>query len=113
MPIIPAEGWPGRWACVSIQCQQAPRGVAMKQTLVEQLQGAIRASGLTLNELERRCGVSHAVLSRFLTGKRTLTLPLAAKVCETLGLELRPAGAQESRQGAEWLGLGHRVVLHA
>jgi transcriptional regulator with XRE-family HTH domain len=67
----------------------------MKRTLVEQLQGAIRASGLTLNELERRCGVSHAVLSRFLTGKRTLTLPLAAKVCETLGLELRPAGAPQ------------------
>jgi transcriptional regulator with XRE-family HTH domain len=71
----------------------------MKRTLVEQLQGAIRASGLTLNELERRCGVSHAVLSRFLTGKRTLTLPLAAKVCETLGLELRPSGAEQDGAG--------------
>jgi transcriptional regulator with XRE-family HTH domain len=62
-----------------------------KPSITDQLRQAIQDSGLSLNELERQCGVSHAVLSRFMTGKRTLTLPLAGKVCETLGLQLYPA----------------------
>jgi transcriptional regulator with XRE-family HTH domain len=62
-----------------------------KPSITDQLRQAIQTSGLSLNELERRCGVSHAVLSRFMTGKRTLTLPLAGRVCETLGLVLSPA----------------------
>jgi transcriptional regulator with XRE-family HTH domain len=56
--------------------------------LAGQLRQAIRACGLSLNELERRCGVSHAALSRFLRAERTLTLPLASKVCTALGLVL-------------------------
>jgi transcriptional regulator with XRE-family HTH domain len=63
----------------------AKRGPA---SLVEELRQAVQGSGLSLNEIERRCGVSHAVLSRFLRGERTLTLPLAAKLCEALGLHL-------------------------
>jgi len=60
--------------------------------IVAQLREAISGSGLSLNELGRRTGVSEGQLSRFLRGDRTLTLPAAAKVCLYLGLELsRPA----------------------
>src|SRR6476660_4473075 len=70
--------------------------------VVHQLQDAIRASGLSLNELGRRTGVSEGQLSRFLRGDRTLTLPAAAKVCLYLGLELcRPErGEAEATRAA-------------
>ena len=35
-------------------------------------------------------GVTHAVLSRFINGKRDLNMRTADKVCRALGLELRP-----------------------
>src|SRR5262245_12854455 len=57
-------------------------------TVVEQLQDAVRGSGLSLHELGRRTGVSEGQLSRFLRGQRTLTLPAAARVCSYLGLAL-------------------------
>ena len=67
--------------------------------LERQLRDAVNKSGLSLNEIERRCGVSHAVLSRFLRGDRTLTLPIASKLCQLLGLRLTmdspPAGQPE------------------
>ena len=62
--------------------------------VVHQLQNAIRASGLSLNELGRRTGVSEGQLSRFLRGDRTLTLPAAARVCLYFGLELCPQKAR-------------------
>jgi transcriptional regulator with XRE-family HTH domain len=59
-------------------------------TMVEQLRQAIRDSGLSLKTLGDRSEVSHSQLSRFMHGLRTLTFPAAARVCEELGLELRP-----------------------
>jgi transcriptional regulator with XRE-family HTH domain len=56
--------------------------------LVQQLQNAIEESGLTLGELSRRAGVATSQLSHFMRGERTLTLPVAEKICEALGLEL-------------------------
>jgi transcriptional regulator with XRE-family HTH domain len=56
--------------------------------LVESLREAIRNSGMSISELGRKAGVSQPQLSRFLNGERTLTLPAAAKVCQTLGLRL-------------------------
>jgi transcriptional regulator with XRE-family HTH domain len=56
--------------------------------LVAQLREVIRASGLSLNELGRRTGVSEGQLSRFIRGDRTLTLPAAAKMCLYFGLNL-------------------------
>jgi transcriptional regulator with XRE-family HTH domain len=73
----------------------------MKKTdlpLVTQLQQAIRASGLSLNEISRRTGMSQGQLSRFLRGDRTLTLPAAARVCIYFGLELcRPQNPKTER----------------
>jgi transcriptional regulator with XRE-family HTH domain len=61
---------------------------ATATTLVDDLRRAIRDSGHSLTEIEKRCGVSHAVLSRFLRGQRTITLPLASRLCDALGLHL-------------------------
>lgn len=70
--------------------------------LVDQLRQAIQKSGLTLNEIERRCGVSHAALSRFMRGERSLTLPVVAKLCQVLGLRLcaedKPAESPEGKK---------------
>jgi plasmid maintenance system antidote protein VapI len=56
--------------------------------LVDAIREAIRGCGLSMNALARLCAVSQPQLSRFVNGERTLTLPAAAKVCETLGLRL-------------------------
>jgi len=68
--------------------------------LVAQLRQAIRESGLSLNEIGRRTGVSEGQLSRFLRGDRTLTLPAAARVCVCFGLELCRRDHPD-RKGAE------------
>jgi transcriptional regulator with XRE-family HTH domain len=74
--------------------------------VVHQLQEAIRTSGLSLNELGRRTGVSEGQLSRFLRGDRTLTLPAAARVCLYFGLRLCP---QEERFTGGGEGNGDRA----
>lgn len=56
--------------------------------LVEQLKAAIRDSGLSLNQISQRSGVGTPTLSRFMRGKRTLTLYVAERLCRTLGLDL-------------------------
>jgi transcriptional regulator with XRE-family HTH domain len=58
--------------------------------LVEQLREAIRDSGKTLYQLSKDAGVGKDQLSRFMRGERTLTLPVAEKVCRALGLRLAP-----------------------
>jgi transcriptional regulator with XRE-family HTH domain len=59
-------------------------------SVVEQLRQAIRQSGQTLNQLSQQCGVGRDQLSRFLRGRRDLTLETADRVCQALGLELSP-----------------------
>ena len=62
-----------------------------KFSLIEkQLIEAIKASGLTLTRLAEIADVSEGMLSRFVNGKRGVTLTTASKLCEVLGLELRP-----------------------
>ncbi len=57
-------------------------------TISQVLREAITGSGESLADLERATGVSNAVLSRFVRGERTLTLPTADKLARHLGLEL-------------------------
>lgn len=45
----------------------------------------------SLNELAWRAGVSQPSLSRFVNGKRDITLATASKVAKELGLELQQA----------------------
>jgi transcriptional regulator with XRE-family HTH domain len=66
--------------------------------MVVQIREAIRGSGLSISELSRKCGVSQPQISRFVNGERTLTLPAAARVCETLGMRL--TGPKATRQSA-------------
>jgi transcriptional regulator with XRE-family HTH domain len=49
---------------------------------------AVKSSGLTLNELSHRSGVSKSQLSRFLRGATDIGLESADKLCVLLGLEL-------------------------
>ena len=45
-------------------------------------------SGESLAKISLETGISSAVLSRFVRGERTLTLPTADKLARYLGLEL-------------------------
>jgi transcriptional regulator with XRE-family HTH domain len=58
-------------------------------TIIDELRAAIRAVGLSQNELAKHCKIEQAVLSRFLADKRTLTLETAAKICTFLNLHLK------------------------
>jgi transcriptional regulator with XRE-family HTH domain len=64
--------------------------------LKSQLRKAIRESGQSLQQLGRECGVGADRLSRFLNGKRGLSLDAAEKLCDTLGLRL--VGKSRPRQ---------------
>jgi transcriptional regulator with XRE-family HTH domain len=70
-------------------------------TVTEQLKEAIRASGKSLNQLGKDSGVATPQLSRFMQGKRTLTLPVVDKLCEALHLELTPTGKPRRRPAKE------------
>jgi transcriptional regulator with XRE-family HTH domain len=67
-------------------------------TMTEQLRRAIRGSGLSLNQLGQRAGISHTVLSRFVRGVRTLTLPAVEALCGVLGLGLVPVNGAVAAQ---------------
>jgi transcriptional regulator with XRE-family HTH domain len=57
-------------------------------SLAEELQRAIAASGMSLNQIGKASGVSQAQLSRFMRGARTLTLPAADRLCGFFNLRL-------------------------
>jgi transcriptional regulator with XRE-family HTH domain len=59
-----------------------------RRGLVETLKDAIRESGQSLNQISKATGVGSNQLSRFMRGERTLTLPVAEKLCDALGLRL-------------------------
>lgn len=63
----------------------------INSSLAAQLRKAVADSGLSISELGRQSGVAVAILSRFMRNERTLTLPVASKLCEALGLKLAPA----------------------
>jgi transcriptional regulator with XRE-family HTH domain len=56
--------------------------------LIAVIKEAVNNSGMSLTKLAEVCGVSQPQLSRFMAGQRTLTLNSAAKLFETLGLEV-------------------------
>jgi len=60
----------------------------IEKQLIEAIRAAIRG-GMSMNEVAQAGGVDHAALSRLLNGKRSLSLPSAAKLARVLGLELR------------------------
>ena len=60
--------------------------------LTDGLRRAIRDSRLSFNELARLAGVGQPQISRFMAGERDLTLAVASRVCQVLGLSLVHAG---------------------
>jgi transcriptional regulator with XRE-family HTH domain len=56
-----------------------------------QLKQAIRDSGMSRYRIAKKSGLTESQLSYFVNGKRSLTLPAAAKLAKALGLELGPA----------------------
>ena len=57
-------------------------------TLSDQLRAIVAGCGLSLYEIRRRCGVDHAVLSRFLHGG-SLTTANVDRLAPLLGLKIR------------------------
>ena len=58
------------------------------QSLSQQLRELIADAGLSVYELARDAGVDRSVLSRFLAGKRTITLETADRLAKVLKLRL-------------------------
>jgi plasmid maintenance system antidote protein VapI len=57
--------------------------------LTEQLRRAIRASGLSAFRIATDANVDRAIMSRFVSGGRGITLNTAGRIARYLGLELR------------------------
>src|SRR5262249_4603653 len=81
--------------------QQAHGGAMAKRRkeglLNQQLRAAIAGSGLSLNQLGKKCQVAASQLSRFVRGQRDLTTTAAGRVCEALGLKLAPGKAKKGK----------------
>jgi plasmid maintenance system antidote protein VapI len=58
--------------------------------IVKELKTAIEADGRSVNALARAADLSPIQLSRFIRGKRGVNIETADRLCEALGLELRP-----------------------
>ena len=67
------------------------------------IRDAIIATGLTHNEFARISGVSQPIISRFLDAdpmrRRTITLPVADRLCKTLELRLVKVPGKKKRKG--------------
>lgn len=59
-------------------------------SISETLRFAIVNADETRYALSKRSGVGEPVLSRFVSGQRTLRLETVDLLCEALGLELKP-----------------------
>jgi plasmid maintenance system antidote protein VapI len=57
-------------------------------TLSEEIRAAILKADLSAYELARAAGVDRSVVSRFLAGRRTITLETADRIAEVLKLRL-------------------------
>ena len=60
-----------------------------KETYLEkQIKTAIKKSGMSIYRLAKETSVSQPVLTRFVNGKRDITLTTASKLVKKLGLKL-------------------------
>jgi lambda repressor-like predicted transcriptional regulator len=54
------------------------------------LRAAVRDSGQSLYLISKESGVPYATLHRFMAGKRAVSMEALERLCDYLGLELRP-----------------------
>jgi plasmid maintenance system antidote protein VapI len=66
-----------------------------RESLVEVLRREILGAGKSVFAVAKEAQVSQPILSRFLSGKRGITLQTAERLCHSLGLELRRASPNE------------------
>ncbi len=64
--------------------------MARRRRFDETIRRCIKADGRSLYRLAIDTGISVAILQRFMSGERGITLKTADKLCKVLGLELRP-----------------------
>ena len=67
------------------------------QSLSGVVQRAIRADGRSLYRIAKDSDVAVAVLQRFMSGERGITLRTADRICPVIGLELRPVKKTKGR----------------
>jgi len=60
-------------------------------SLADTIKQAVAATGKSVNAAASESGVPQAVLQRFVTGQRGITLDTAERLCAYLNLELRAA----------------------
>ena len=66
--------------------------------LGETIREAFEASGMNRLALSRQSEVPYASVHGFVARNRTMTLTLASRLCEVLGLELRPVAKSRKRR---------------
>ena len=66
------------------------RPVATRKPLTDELRAAIDASAMSRYAICRAIDLDPAVMSRFMSGQRGLTLKVLDRLAEYLGLELAP-----------------------
>ena len=64
---------------------------ALGEPLSQTLKKAIRESEMTEYQIAKRAGISQIMISRFLSGERSIRLATADKLAGVLGLKLVPA----------------------
>lgn len=73
---------------MSKQKQKPKKAKIDRSDLEAVLRKAMVDSGRAVNEIAAAADVPQSGLSRFIRGERTLTLPIASRLCKSLGLGL-------------------------
>jgi plasmid maintenance system antidote protein VapI len=68
-------------------------------TLTEQLREAVNSSGLTLYRVAVDAGLPYAVVHRFATSQRSISLETADKLAELFGMRLTRPKRPKPKQG--------------
>lgn len=66
--------------------------------MADTIRRALERSGLSIKALAVRAGIPYPSAHGFVKHGRNLSLETVAKVCETLGLELRPVRRRKQRK---------------
>jgi DNA-binding Xre family transcriptional regulator len=66
-------------------------GIPTREVGYTPLKQAVADTGKSVNAAAKESGVPQAVLQRFVTGRRGITLETVERLCAYLQLELRPA----------------------
>jgi transcriptional regulator with XRE-family HTH domain len=59
-----------------------------KTSFVEEIRAAVKASGRSQRDLSRACGLAQPVISRFVSGKRGLSVKAMDAIATELGLHV-------------------------